>query len=292
MIATRLTSRTLRGLAPCVRQLYGARFYSTEKVVNITSEKLETSGEVAVVTMNRPKAKNAISFQFLRELRSFVEDLSAELSKTGGTPSPIRALIITSSLKDVFCAGADLKERKTFTPAETADFLIKLNSTLDMIENLPIPTISAIDGLALGGGLELALSTDFRVLSKSALVGLPETRLAIVPGAGGTHRLPKLIGYSRALDVVLTGRRVPADEALMLGIANRVVEGDALDGAREMAQKICEGGPLAISAGKKAIRGASHAWERVVYEKVVNSKDKFEALDAFAEKRKPRFTGE
>lgn len=237
---------------------------------------------IAVVTLDRPKAKNSISLQLLDQL--------FEAAHKDYISQETRALIIRSSTPDIFCAGADLKERKTFTALDTRNFLKKLNYTMDLFENQPIPTISAISGVALGGGLELALSTDFRVLGAKASVGLTESRLAIIPGAGGTFRLPRLIGQSKALDLILTGRRVGSKEALDLGIATRAVE-DADEGALALARDIASGGPLAIIAGKKAVRGASPEWEAAMYERVVNSEDKFEALAAFAEKRKPIFKG-
>lgn len=267
-----------------------SRFYTTseEKTIDISTHDLDY-GSIAKVTLNRPKSKNAISRQLLNELHDYIMLLATKDKSV----EKVRAMVITSSLPDVFCAGADLKERKTFTPQDTAQFLKKLNYTLNLIQSLEIPTISAIQGAALGGGLEMALSTDFRVAAEStAKLGLTETRLAIVPGAGGTYRLPKLIGYSRALDMVLTGRKLNAAEALSFGLINRIAENNATEEAMSFAQQIGEGGPIAINAAKQAVRGMSPEWEQVAYEKVVNSKDKFEALDAFAQKRKPQFTGE
>lgn len=168
--------------------------------------------------------------------------------------------------------------------------------------------MSAISSVALGGGLELALSTHFRVLSSNATVGLPETRLGIIPGAGGTHRLPALIGLSRARDLILTGRRVAAPEAYFLGIADRLVEvvpederdgSDILGEARKaalseavrLAQEICEGGPIGVRAALQAVAWAREEVENKMYERVVNTEDRHEALKAFQEKRKPVFTG-
>lgn len=259
-----------------------SRYYST---IRIVSHELD-HGSIAQMILDRPQAKNAISKQLLDEMHTYILDLKTQ----NPSVESIQTLIISSSLPDVFCAGADLKQRKTFSPHETAMFLYKLNATLNLIQSLPIPTISSVQGLALGGGLELALSTDFRVLSEKSQVGLPETRLAIIPGAGGTRRLPQVIGYSRALDMILTGRRVNAQEALMFGLANRVAA-DADQEAVNFAKQICSGGPLAIKAAKEAVKGCSVEWEQVGYRQVVNSKDKFEALDAFANKRSPVFRG-
>lgn len=190
----------------------------------------------------------------------------------------------------------------------TAEFLSNLRGTFASLASLPIPTISAISSIALGGGLELALSTHFRVLSSNASIGLPETRLGIIPGAGGTYRLPALIGLSRARDLILTGRRVAAPEAYFLGIADRLVEvlpedtsegSDILDLAKKaalseavrMAQEICEGGPIAIRAGLEAVAWAREEMENKMYERVVNTNDRDEALKAFQEKRRPVFKG-
>ena len=190
----------------------------------------------------------------------------------------------------------------------TAEFLSNLRGTFSSLASLPIPTISAISSIALGGGLELALSTHFRVLSSNASIGLPETRLGIIPGAGGTYRLPALIGLNRARDLILTGRRVAAPEAYFLGIADRLVEvmpederdgSDILEEARKaalseavrMAQEICEGGPIAIRAGLEAVAWAREEMENKMYERVVNTDDRNEALKAFQEKRRPVFKG-
>lgn len=190
----------------------------------------------------------------------------------------------------------------------TAEFLDNLRGTFSALSRLQIPTISAISSLALGGGLELALSTTFRVLSSNASVGLPETRLGILPGAGGTFRLPALVGLSRARDLILTGRRVAAPEAYFLGIADRLVEvlpederegsnilpaarKAALSEAVRFAQEICEGGPVAIRAALHAVEWAREEKENEMYKRVVNTEDRDEALKAFQEKRKPVFKG-
>ena len=174
-----------------------------------------------------------------------------------------------------------------------------------MLSSSSIPTISAIHGLALGGGLELALCTHFRVMASTSFLGLPETRLGIIPGAGGTIRLPLLIGKSRAADLILTGRQVGAEEALRIGLCDRVVdiepEGVETDGSHskakesvlaaavEMATEICKGGPLAVNQALHAVKTGE---ENEAYEAVLQSWDRTEALEAFAEKRVPNFRGE
>ena len=155
----------------------------------------------------------------------------------------------------MFCAGADLKERKGMTPDEAREFVKKLRATFTMFEEMACPTISVVDGPALGGGCELALCSDIRVSTDSAIYGLPETGLAIIPGAGGTHRLPRLIGVSKAKELIFTGDRIQAEEALKIGLVN-YVSGDyeqATSKALEIASKIGEKGPIAIRAAKKAV---------------------------------------
>jgi methylglutaconyl-CoA hydratase len=188
----------------------------------------------------------------------------------------------------------------------TNEFLTKLRGTFHDLAALQIPTISAISSTALGGGLELALCTHLRVFGSSAIVGLPETRLAIIPGAGGTYRLPALIGVNRARDMILTGRRVSGPEAYFLGLCDRLVEilpeEEGKEGvAREkvlresikLALDICEGGPIAIKQAIQATAGyhRGEAAENEAYNGVIETEDRYEALRAFAEKRKPAFRG-
>lgn len=188
----------------------------------------------------------------------------------------------------------------------TTAFLAQLRQTFTKISALQIPTISAISSMALGGGLELALCTHLRVFGSSSTVGLPETRLAIIPGAGGTYRLPALIGENRARDMILTGRRVTGAESYFMGLCNRLVEitpeeEGSPDVAREkvlresinLALGICEGGPIAIKQALKAVEGfqRKEEAENEAYAGVVDTEDRFEALKAFAEKRKPAFRG-
>ncbi|KAM0475852.1 hypothetical protein ACHAPX_006730 [Trichoderma viride] len=303
------------------------RLYSTpsEPLIRVTNlpAGASSNGHIRVLELNRPQARNAISRDLLASLRAEIDNVQnqygpngeeiAPKQRFGGAAGidehgPTRALILASAVDTCFCAGADLKERRGFTPEETAQFLSTLRSTFTSLSNLQIPTISAISSLALGGGLELALSTHFRVLSSNATVGLPETRLGIIPGAGGTFRLPALIGLSRARDLVLTGRRVAAPEAYFLGIADRLVEvipederegsdilqiarKSALSEAVRLAQEICEGGPIAVRAGLQAVAWAREEKENEMYKRVVNTEDRDEALKAFQEKRKPVFKG-
>ncbi|KAK4612148.1 Enoyl-CoA isomerase/hydratase [Fulvia fulva] len=279
------------------------RCYSSglQSTIKLSSLQAPHSGEIAVLSLNRPKARNAISKQLLGELNRVVEQLHSE-----GAKSSTRALILASESDDAFCAGADLKERLTFSEDDTKDFLKTLRHTFHRLSTLPIPTISAISSTAFGGGLELALCTNFRVMSSTASIGLPETRLAIIPGAGGTYRLPALIGESRARDLILTGRRVSGEEAYFIGLCDRIVQiredeqngsgvarGKVLEQAVEMATNICEGGPVAIRAAMEAVNGWKKGAEseNKAYEQILNTSDRTEALRAFGEKRKPAFKG-
>ncbi|KAI5361632.1 Putative enoyl-CoA hydratase/isomerase, ClpP/crotonase-like domain superfamily [Septoria linicola] len=288
----------------CVRQYSSssASGGSLSSPVKISSIPAPHTGSITVVSLNRPKARNAISRQLLTELKGVVDQVHSEGGK-GNT----RALILTSESDDAFCAGADLKERLTFTEDDTREFLKCLRGTFSRLSTLPVPTISAVSSTAFGGGLELALCTNFRVLASTAVVGLPETRLAIIPGAGGTFRLPALIGQSRARDMILTGRRITGEEAYFIGLADRIVQvtedeikggagvarGKVFEQAVEMAKVICEGGPVAIRAAMQAVDGwaKGEASENAAYDLVLPTTDRTEALKAFGEKRKPTFKG-
>ena len=305
-------------------------FYSTasstaseppEPLVVVSNLPAPGSGHIRVLEINRPAARNAISRALLTALRTEIDAVAQQYDESGNEKSPsgnnTRALIVASALDSCFCSGADLKERRTFTPDETAIFLSNLRGTFTAISALPVPTIAAVSSVALGGGLELALSTHMRVLTSNAVVGLPETRLGIIPGAGGTYRLPMLIGVGRARDLILTGRRVSAPEAYFLGIADRLVEVDttvdetgdkekkdtdyatvletarrsALSEAVRLADEICSGGPIAIRAALQAVQYPAEVVENNMYERVVATEDRDEALKAFAEKRRPAFKG-
>ncbi|KAA8646258.1 hypothetical protein EYZ11_000586 [Aspergillus tanneri] len=278
--------------------------YSTspdDAVLKIQQVPAPGSGNIRVLLLNRPKARNALSRSLVANLAQHVKSISAE----GGT-GPTRALIIASNADSAFCAGADLKERANMTKEETNEFLSNLRSTFRDLASLPIPTISAISSTALGGGLELALCTHLRVFGSASTVGLPETRLAIIPGAGGTYRLPGVIGVNRARELILTGRRVSGAESYFMGLCDRLVEihpeeqekeGAARDKVlREsinLALGICEGGPIAIKQALQAVKGYQRGEEaeNEAYAGVIDTEDRLEALRAFAEKRKPVFRG-
>ncbi|KAI9790103.1 MAG: hypothetical protein M1816_005573 [Peltula sp. TS41687] len=273
---------------------------STTSLIRVTNIPAPHTGLIRVLSLNRPSARNAISQALLTELNQHTNSIRDE-----GEKGPTRAVVLASEDDACFCAGADLKERATFTQPETEAFLAFLRDTFTKIAELPIPTITAMASIAFGGGLELALTTDFRVFGSTSLVALPETRLGIIPGAGGTYRLPALIGKTKAKDLILTGRRAGGLEAHRLGLCDRLVEITPADHAREggarelvmqeaikLAYGICEGGPLAIRAAKKAVENWQvREAENMAYDEVIATDDRNEALMAFREKRKPVFKG-
>ena len=251
----------------------------------------EREGELVWLTIERPEVMNCLSFPTLRRLRTLCEELREDLS--------IRAILITGSGEKAFCAGADLKERKTM-PAERVPLFVKnIRRTMDDVERLPQPTIAVLNGFAFGGGTELALACDLRVAAAHAQLGLTETSLAIIPGAGGTQRLPRLVGRSRAKDLILTARRLDAQEAERIGLVNRIAPAGKLrETALELARAIADNGPVAVRAAKAAIdTGGEEPLARGLetearcYERVLTTQDRLEALAAFSEKRKPSFKG-
>ncbi|GAA6011451.1 hypothetical protein JCM11491_002791 [Sporobolomyces phaffii] len=243
--------------------------------------------------LDRAKAKNALSVQMLSELRHLIEEIRFD----GVT----RAVVLRSAVPGAFCAGADLKERKSMTELDVARFIYNLRRLLGELEDLPMPTIAAIDGPALGGGLELALACDLRVAGSTvSKIGLPETRLAIIPGAGGTQRLSRLIGTSQAKDLIFTSKVMTATEAHARGIVNYVAKEDqtASDAASEVVAEMLQAGPLALRAAKTAIDIGSQVdiesgldAERLSYQTILHTQDRLEGLAAFAEKRKPVYRG-
>lgn len=248
---------------------------------------------VSVMTLNRPKA-NAMGSVMLSQLKGCLTELELHDSES-------RCLVLTSCSDRVFSAGADLKERATMTINQAAAFVTDLRHTMDRLSNLPIPVIAAIEGVALGGGLEIALAADLRIASETSILGLPETSLAIVPGAGGTQRLPRLIGIARAKELIFTGTRINGVAAEKFGLVQYVVTpGLAKERALEIAWKIAKNGPAAIRAAKFAIDEGITATdmaealsiERQAYERVLSTRDRLEGLNAFNEQRTPEYRGD
>lgn len=244
-----------------------------------------------VLTLNRPEVRNALNSKLLQELEVAIEEASLL--------EDLRVLLITGGGDRAFCAGADLKERLTMSESEVRSFLSAIRRVLVKLEELPLPVIAAINGFALGGGTELALACDLRVAVADATLGLTETRFAIIPGAGGTQRLPRLIGIPLAKELIYTGRQLSAQEALAKGLVNRIAPRDKLmEVCLELAGEIAKAGPVALAQAKFAINKGQDvelhtglAIEASAYETCIPTEDRIEGLEAFREKRQPVYKG-
>ncbi|HKC60188.1 MAG TPA: enoyl-CoA hydratase-related protein [Myxococcales bacterium] len=251
----------------------------------------EDRGPVRVVTIDGEARMNVLS-------RALVAELAGEARRAAGDAS-VRAVVLTGAGSRAFCAGANLKERRGWTEDDVRRWLVELHAGLRELERCPKPWIAAVNGLALGGGCELALACDLRVFDPAAQMGLTEVRIGVIPGGGGTVRLARVIGLGRARDLVLTARRVEAEEALQIGLANRIsAAGDSVSTALAIGNEIAANAPVAVAAAKASLEDA---WdlaldaalerEREHYEKALRSEDRLEGLAAFAEKRAPRWKG-
>lgn len=242
-----------------------------------------------LITLNRPDSLNALNRALLDQLRAAIAELAGNRK--------VRTIILTGRGR-AFSAGADLKERAGMDPDQVRAFVRLIGDTFSAVAALPQVTIAAVNGLALGGGTELALACDLRMVHPEASLGLTETRLGIIPGAGGTQRLPRLVGPAFAKDMILTGRKVSASEALAVGLANRVVE-DPLAASLAIAEEVRLCAPISVEQAKRAIDGgwdldlaAGLDLERACYEVCLPTQDRLEALAAFRDKRPPKFKGE
>jgi enoyl-CoA hydratase/carnithine racemase len=246
---------------------------------------------IATVTLNRPEVMHAINRDLVRALEQRMEEIRFDPA--------IRVVVVTGAGARAFCAGADLKERTILTPGEVQTFLFSLRRVLNTIEQLPVPVIAVVNGVALGGGLELALAADIRLAADSAVMGLTETRLAIIPGGGGTQRLPRLIGRGKAKELIFTGRRIHAAEALSIGLVNQVYPQNQLQTeSLKMATEIAQAGPIAVRQAKFAIDTGLEcdlqtglSIEAQAYQACIPTEDRLEGLAAFREKRRPVFKG-
>jgi enoyl-CoA hydratase/carnithine racemase len=252
---------------------------------------VEEKDGLSILTLNRPEVMNAFNFELLQALKQKIESLRFM--------PEIRVVIITGAGEKAFSAGADLKERRTLTDLQVQEFIYTIRNLFTSIERLNKPVIAAVNGIALGGGTELALASDLRIASMNASMGLTETRLAIIPGGGGTQRLPRLIGRGKAKELIFTGRRVGAEEALQIGLVNRICDpGLLLEECKKMAAMICEAGPIAIEQAKYAINfgletdiNTGLGIESNAYQVTIPTEDRLEGLAAFREKRKPVYKG-
>ncbi len=257
----------------------------------------ETEDGILVLTLNRPEAMNCFNFDLLAALADTIREANFDMG--------LRCIIITGAggedpKKAAFSTGADLKERRTLSPDQVRRFVFTIRNTFTAVEQVRVPVIAAINGFAFGGGMELALACDLRIASSNVIMGLTETSLAIIPGAGGTQRLPRIIGIAKAKELIFTARRIDAQTAFDIGLVNRVVEPvELMPAAHELAREIAKNGPIGVAQAKFAINNGMEAslavalqLESKAYEVTIPTKDRLEALAAFAEKRKPVFKGE
>ncbi|MED3960279.1 enoyl-CoA hydratase-related protein [Priestia aryabhattai] len=257
----------------------------------MSSISYEIKGHVAHVILNRPEAMNAFNYDMLKELEEVIEGIRIQ--------KDIRVVTFKGAGEKSFSVGADLKERKTLSDQEVKRNIYKIGEVFSKIEQLPQPTIAIINGYAFGGGMELALACDFRIASTEALMGLTETSLAIIPGAGGTQRLPRLVGEAKAMELILTAQRLTASEAKECGLVTKVALGYQIEETIDIfISLLLKNGPIALQQAKFAIKEGMKAdlqtglqIERKAYELTIPTEDRLEALQAFAEKRRPSFKG-
>lgn len=257
----------------------------------MTSILYSKENNIAYVTINREDALNCFNFETLRELKEVTDLISLD--------PEVRVVIFTGAGDKSFSAGADLKERKTLNETEVRRNVKAIRDVFNSIANLPQPTIAAVNGYAFGGGFELMISCDFAIASEGVVMGLTETSWAIIPGAGGTQRLPRLVGEMRAKELILTARKFRAEEGVDLGIVLKVVNKEnLLSSCQQLAIDMMKNGPVAIKQAKYAITQGMNtdlqtglAIESKAYELVIPTDDRLEALLAFSEKRSPLFTG-
>jgi len=251
----------------------------------------EDRGAVRVVTIDGEAQMNVLSRALVAEL--------AQQARQAAVETAVGAVVLTGAGRRAFCAGANLKERRGWTEDDVRSWLVELHAGLRELERCPKPWIAAINGLALGGGCELALACDLRVMDPAAQIGLTETKIGIIPGGGGTVRLARIVGIGRAKDLILTARRVEAQEAVQMGLVNRISPaGDSVSAAVALAHEVAANAPVALAAAKASIdegwdlpMDAALESERHHYEKPLLSEDRLEGLQAFAEKRAPKWRG-
>jgi enoyl-CoA hydratase/carnithine racemase len=248
---------------------------------------IESHGAWETWTINGEAKRNALS-------RAMVNELAANVARVS-TGRDVRVVVLRGAGTRAFCAGADLKERATMSPDEVTAFLSLMRKTFRALELSDCVFIAFVNGVAFGGGTELSLCCDLRVIAPEAEMGLTEVKLGIIPGAGGTQRLPRLVGKGVAKELILTGRRVTAMEAVAIGLASRAGSQEDAEG---LAKVICENAPIAVSLAKHAIDEGAHLeldaaleLEQQKYAKTIGTEDRLEGLKAFAEKRPPVYRG-
>lgn len=252
---------------------------------------LQTEGGIATIILNRPKALNALNLAMVAELEQAVHTVRDDPS--------VRVVVITGAGDKAFAAGADITEFKTMSPVDAWMFTQQMQRVYLEIERLPKPVIAAVNGYALGGGCELMMACDIVYASDRAKIGQPEINLGMIPGAGGTQRLSRLIGKQRAKELVLTGEMVGAQEAWNLGLLNKVFPPDQLmPEVKKLAEKLAAKGAVALKAAKEAVEegydielGRAMANEGKLFGLCFGTEDKVEGVNAFLEKRPPQFKG-
>lgn len=254
--------------------------------------KIERYGSALVLTIDRESRRNALSRDLIMALGQTAREVASM--------HEVRAVILTGAGSKAFCAGADLKERQGMSFDDVRALVQLYRTELGALDRCPKPVIAAINGAALGGGLELALACDLRISTETASFALPETSLAIIPGAGGTQKLSRIVGEARAKEMILLGQKISAQEALTWGIVNKIVSEQTplLEATFEWIQPILKGAPIAQAAALEAIDvgldcdlATGLRVEALAYERTLTSHDRNEALQAFAEKRTPNFSG-
>ncbi|MEV7072731.1 enoyl-CoA hydratase/isomerase family protein [Streptomyces sp. NPDC091972] len=248
-------------------------------------------GSVAELVLDRPKAMNAVSTEMARSVAAACAALGADQG--------VRVVVLTSTHERAFCVGADLKERNSFSDADLVRQRPVARGAYTGVLELPVPTIAAVHGFALGGGFELALSCDLIVADRTAVVGLPEVSVGVIPGGGGTQLLPRRVGAARAAELIFTARRVEAEEARDLGLLDRLVAaGEDRTEALALARRIAANSPVGLRAAKRALRlgqgldlRAGLEVEDAAWRAVAFSGDRAEGVAAFNERRAPRWPG-
>ena len=251
---------------------------------------LEQRGRVALVTMNRPEKRNALDGQMRCAFLGIMDGLRRDTNT--------RAVVITGAGDKAFIAGADISEFEGRSPVDQYR-VMRLPTVFDAIERCPKPVIAAVNGFCLGGGMELALACDIRIASMNAKFGQPEVNLGVIPGGGGTQRLPRIIGLGHALRLILTGDMITAEDALKLGLVEEIMPPEALiDRAVAIGEQIASKSPVAVAAAKEATRAAMSLpldeglrLETALFQLCFSSEDKVEGVRAFLEKRGANFTG-
>ena len=253
--------------------------------------RVDVHNHIATVTLNRPEALNAMSTQMFRDLLRAIQEIDQEPG--------IWAVVLTGAGR-TFCVGADLKERQTMTDADLRRRRLLAPRVVGALARAKRPVIAAVNGLALGGGFEIALCCDMIIAAETAKFALPETTLGVIPAGGGTQRLPRMIGPQRAKELIFTGRRITAHEAYNLGILNRVVpDAELMPQVIALAEEITANAPTAVAQAKRAINASLSIgidvgleYEADAYQACIASPDRLEGLAAFREKRKPVYSGE